>query len=113
MMAGALVRAPDQVEDGNQADIADTNTEKLTAPQTTLEARGREFERLMFDIPHTLAAQVDPEYGGLVHFVAERALARADNGEALFFPSWSANSFNSPSPQRLVARKSILLFAWS
>jgi DNA-directed RNA polymerase specialized sigma24 family protein len=66
-------------------EIADTNTERLTGDLTTLAARGREFESLIFRIPGDLAALVDPEYSGLVHYIAQRYLQRADNSEALYF----------------------------
>jgi hypothetical protein len=68
-----------------ESEIADTNSERLTGDLTTLAARGREFENLIFRIPDDLAALVDPEYSGIVRYVAERYLQRADNNESLYF----------------------------
>jgi DNA-directed RNA polymerase specialized sigma24 family protein len=72
-------------EDGNETEIADTNTQKLNGDATTLVERGREFEKLMFRIPDELARLVDAEYSGLVRYIAERYLMRADNHETLYF----------------------------
>jgi hypothetical protein len=71
-------------EEGNLADVADTRTEKLNGYATAV-VRGHEYERLMSEIPRELAALVNEEYGGLVHYIAERYLTRADNGEQLYY----------------------------
>lgn len=52
--------------------------------------REREFEWLIFDIPTQLAKAVDPPFDGLVRFVAERYLMRADNAETLYFSALRA-----------------------
>ena len=72
-------------EHGNPVELADeTESEKLTGYAKRL-LRGHEYERLMAEIPLQLARQVNEEYGGLVHYIAERYLTRADNHEQLYF----------------------------
>jgi hypothetical protein len=71
-------------EESNLQDLADTCSERLNAYATRL-VRGHEYERLMQEIPRELAALVNGEYSGLVHYIAERYLTRADNGEQLYY----------------------------
>jgi hypothetical protein len=69
---------------GNPVEIEDKENEKLTSYAKRL-LRGKEYERLMAEIPLELARLVDNEYSGLVHYIAERYLTRADNREQLYF----------------------------
>jgi hypothetical protein len=72
-------------EEGNLEDLPDTRTTNSNGDRTTALARGHEYERLMSEIPLELSRLVNPEFGGLVHYIAERYLTRADNGEQLYF----------------------------
>jgi hypothetical protein len=71
-------------EEGNPQDLSDSGSIKLSDYAKAI-VRGHEYERLISEIPQELARQVIEEYGGLVHYIAERYLTRADNGEQLYY----------------------------
>ena len=91
-------------EDGNSEDLEDTGSEKLNAYASAM-VRGREYERLMVEIPRELAALVNEELGGIVHFIAERYLTRADNGEQLYYTQLRAEVSALPVAKSLSERE--------
>lgn len=92
-------------DEGCAADIPDDESERLTGDVTTMTQRGVEFESLMFRIPDDLARCVGAEYSGLVRFVAERYLQRADNSEALYFTELRKEVAAFPSARSLTERE--------
>lgn len=87
--------------DGENKDIADEHSEKLTGSLETMHERGRAFEHLIWAIPDELAAIVAPEHSGLVRYIAERYLQRADNNEALFFSQLRRDTLGLPAADAL------------
>lgn len=91
-------------EEGEKIDLADTST-RLNGGGETEAARSREFESAMFRIPGELARRVEPPFGGLVHYVAERYLMRADNCEALYLSELAREVKALPAASPLTERE--------
>lgn len=92
-------------ETGSQIDIPDTDTQKLNGELTTILERGREFESLIFAIPSQLAKAVDPQFSGLVHYIAERVLMRVDNSQTLYFSALRAEVALLPEANSLTTKQ--------